>query len=722
MSSNAPDPRPPQPRSLQSMLARLRGMVQALKSPEPTDAPATDLVPTWDEAAARPQEVPPPAIPVAVRVLELGETAPEASLGEVEAPAAPAAPVPEADTDTVGAEPPTSVERTCPHCQAPRPDGQAYCANCGWIFPPEEETAASTTPGSPGRLRGRYELGERLGERGPVIRYRGLDFDGSADGVPVILLKGPAAAPLEATPCDEMAGAEAQPAADAEPAGASPAPVAVETVPVDPSWPGVAWERALLDRLGDPVFPRVVDQFSEGGYEYLVEECPGGQPLWDAWDDPESTAPQRFGWLQQLARTLRRLHEQGALLEALRPDIVVVTSAGQVRLTDISDLLPLPLPPNPPIRATYYTAPELVLSSDKADARADLYSFGALLYALHLGRELTDLDFELHGVPKSLIQRFPDVHPLFARLVAKTFCRDPAARFPTDEAAADDSTGFAELLRTLEQCGRTLDRVRLEVAAWTTTGMVRSGNEDAFAVLWAGESFEDTLRDAALVLLADGMGGYEAGEVAAALAVRTLREHLLRQAPFAGLAGSAGLHEDADVARCKALLAEALREANRQVYAAARDGASRRTMGCTVEVVYTDGRNVVVGHVGDSRSYHLHGGEVVQLTRDQTWVNRMVDLGALSAQEAEAHPRRSELHQAIGGHAEVEPALYHARLAPGDWIVVCSDGLSNHVAAEVLRDMLLSTASAEGAARRLVNYVNLQGATDNATVLVIRAT
>jgi protein phosphatase len=691
------------------MLARLRGMVQALTSPDQAEATEPDLEPTWDESGSAAREEASPAIPVAVRVVEVSDV--------------PAETTPQPEGEAPIASPTSAPERVCSQCQAPAPDGQTYCANCGWIFPEEDSNKQGSVAGAPGRLKGRYELGERIGERGSVVRFRGLDYDGSADGVPVVILQAPAAELIEAVAGDAPEASSAPPAGEELASIEGPPPASVEAVVVEAPWPGLAWERTLLEHIENPALPRVLDQFAEGGSEYLVEELPTGQALWDAWDDPEVSAHDRFGWLRQLAEALERLHECGAMLEALRPEIVVVTPSGRARLTDVSDLLPLPLPPNPPIRATYYTAPELVLSSDRADARADLYSFGAMLYALHLGRELTDLDFELQGVPKSLIERFPTVHPLFARLVGKTFCREPDARFPTEEAAPLDPTGFTELLSVLEQCSRALDQARLEVAAWTTTGMVRTGNEDAFAFLQSAEAYQDELREAVLILLADGMGGYEAGEVAAALAVRTLREYLLRQEPFAALTGTKHDSDaEADVDACKRALEEGLREANRQVYAAAHSGPSRRTMGCTAEAVFADGRNMVVGHVGDSRAYHLHRGELVQLTRDQTWVNRMVDLGTLSAAEAEGHPRRHELHQAIGGHADVEPAVYHARLQPGDWVLVCSDGLSNHVTPEVLREMLLSASSAEGAARRLVNYVNLQGATDNATVVVVRAT
>jgi protein phosphatase len=146
-------------------------------------------------------------------------------------------------------------------------------------------------------------------------------------------------------------------------------------------------------------------------------------------------------------------------------------------------------------------------------------------------------------------------------------------------------------------------------------------------------------------------------------------------------------------------------------------------MGCTAECVYIDSRNVVAGHVGDSRVYHVHRGRLVQLTRDQTLVNRLVELGQLTEAEAEDHPRRNELQQAIGGQPDVVPGTYSAKMNRGDWVLVCSDGLSNHITNKELETMLTREAanSAEDAARRLLNLVNLRGATDNATIVVVRA-
>ncbi|MFQ3594065.1 MAG: hypothetical protein SNJ82_12870, partial [Gemmataceae bacterium] len=98
-------------------------------------------------------------------------------------------------------------------------------------------------------------------------------------------------------------------------------------------------------------------------------------------------------------------------------------------------------------------------------------------------------------------------------------------------------------------------------------------------------------------------------------------------------------------------------------------------------------------------------------------------LGQLTPEEAESHPRRNELQQAIGGQPDVEPGLYHGKLSPGDWVIVCSDGLTNHVKEVDLKQMLQSEAvSAEMAARRLVNLTLIEGASDNVTVVAIHAT
>jgi PPM family protein phosphatase len=656
--------------------------------------------------------------------------------------------------------PPPAVELTCPSCGEKRKKGLIFCDECGFLYPPPGSEPAKPTvaaplaapvapapsmepipmsplpsppPSSSLRIRDRYLLGQLVSDRAGITRYRGLDA-GSEPAVPVVIVRAdPVTETLLVEPPpaivsseDELLEEEFIPTFDTEsPPTQIMDPLPMAQVDVVGDWPRPGWERDLLGRIGHPAFPAVLDSFTDGGYEYLILEDPQGQLLWDAWDDPEADADRRYEWLQQLAAALAALHGAGAMLEAISPELVVIDESNQVRIANLADLLPLPLPATPPLRANLYTPPELVLSPATVTARAVLYSFGAILYSLeYLHHGLEEKDFESPYVPKQITDRFPDVHPLLPRLINKTFIRDVNSRFPSDDGAKTDPTGFTELIEALGICRKAFDRVRLDISAWTTTGMVRSGNEDAMAFLHGVDSREDELNEYALCLLCDGMGGYDAGEVAAALAIAAMRKYLLEQPMFAGLAGREPPKEPLDVEAAKKLFEATLKHANKEVFVASRTpGKGKRGMGCTAEAVYIDHRHIIVGHVGDSRVYHLREGRMVQITRDQTLVNRLVELGQITAEEAEDHPRKNELQQAIGGQPDVSVGIYDAKIKRGDWVLVCSDGLSNHIGAQELEKMLTreTANSAEEAARRLLNLVNLRGATDNATVVIVRA-
>jgi protein phosphatase len=729
---------------------------------KPNDDPSTteEVLPTWDVT-------PPPVTAESADDLPAAEPLPIAPAAETVETETPEEEVPAEEpvekSESIPELPsplqegPTApAPILCPVCASPRKGEELSCDDCGYYFSPADlapRNGASPTEAVPVadipavRLKDRYEVRGPISERFGVTRFRALDHgDGSGGAVPVVIVRQ-AHSVITAPPrVEEAPVAEPLPADDTDeevlPVFDEPIPVSVPTteiLPAQPMWPSLDWEQMLLATLEHPGLPAIVERFTEGDSDYLVEEAPIGRSLWDAWDDPEADSAQRFGYLAKVAELLHRLHQCKAILEGLRPEILVIAPDGQARLTNLGELLPLPLPADLPLRHLPYTAPEVL--EGKADARADLYSFGAMLYALHVGRDLNEVDFDRSGTPKPFIPRFPDIHPAFGRLMTKTFRKEVQGRFPSDEASKEDATGFVELVRTLNTLGRTFDNVRLEIAAWTTTGMVRTGNEDAFALLHACESRQDDLSETALLLLCDGMGGYEAGEVAAAMAIQIMRQSLVQQKPFAPLSGATSFPGDVlstqprpenqghaaepiNIEDMKKMLRTALKEANKQIYTASRaPGSKRRGMGCTAEAVYVDGRNLVVGHVGDSRTYHLHEGRLIQITRDQTLVNRLVELGTLSAEEAETHPRRNELQQAVGGQPDVEPGLYSGVLKAGDWVVVCSDGLTNHVSNADLEQMLRGEGySAETVARRLVNLANLQGATDNATVVVIRAT
>src|SRR5262249_32978670 len=162
------------------------------------------------------------------------------------------------------------------------------------------------------------------------------------------------------------------------------------------------------ENAAGPGVPAGLGQFAQNGFDFLVIEAPTRKMVWDAWGDPDLGYKGKFGVLRQPAEALIKLDEPRAIIRGRRPDNVAVGGDGQVRLRDLCDLLPLPVPADAPIRATLYTAPELIVNAAGADARADLYSFGATIYALFMGRELVEKDFERQGVPKPFIPQFPD--------------------------------------------------------------------------------------------------------------------------------------------------------------------------------------------------------------------------------------------------------------------------------------------------------------------------
>ncbi len=237
------------------------------------------------------------------------------------------------------------------------------------------------------RIKGRYELGELLSDNRGVFRQRGLDH-GSGKPLPVTIVWAPLNGGAQVAP-EEIA----MPVVDEE-----ILPDFDETVPVAEALEedgGIGWEKTVLESARHPAVPAAIEYFQEDDREYLIEEAPQGVSLWDAWDDPDADAAVRYGWLIQIAEGMQSLQMAGALIEGIRPDLVVVTPQGQAMIADLSELLPLPLPSGAPIKATLYTAPEVILTPDQADARAGLYSFGAMIYSLeYLHHPLEEKNFE----------------------------------------------------------------------------------------------------------------------------------------------------------------------------------------------------------------------------------------------------------------------------------------------------------------------------------------
>jgi PPM family protein phosphatase len=229
----------------------------------------------------------------------------------------------------------------------------------------------------------------------------------------------------------------------------------------------------------------------------------------------------------------------------------------------------------------------------------------------------------------------------------------------------------------------------LDSAGRTDPGRRRRRNEDAYVVA------------PPLFAVADGMGGAQAGEVAARLATAAFREY----------------HE-ADELPGEERLAAIIQEANRRIYERARVDTEVSGMGTTVTAALLEAGRIVIGHVGDSRAYRLRSGRLEQLTDDHSLVADLVRGGRISPQEAETHPQRSVITRALGTDPEVDVDSLAVDAESGDVYLICSDGLTTMIGDEEILAILGRAKSLESAGKDLVKAANRRGGEDNVTVVL----
>lgn len=641
------------------------------------------------------------------------EAAPELEDDSIHADFGPR-PLTSADTATTRF-PPILQTRRCPACDAQEPVEADYCGCCGFPVSPEADIFAARRKqdGRPPLLddlphvRQKYQLTGRLETTSDVECYSGIATDSKGQGQAILAFVGPQS---------ESRRAEATPV-DFEETQATTVEISFDPGRLS----ALDLVKSLLLNNSCPHLPKLVDDLEIGAKRMLVTSAAIGMPLLKAWSSAHYSEATKATWLEQLRMALVSLHEHFLLFPSLQPSLVVIDDAGILRIRDLVGVVPLSAARIERARGTLYTAPELYSDVMRADFRADAYSFGAVIGALLLRRELSVHDFDSPGQPASFAQTLPDAMPPLLRLLGKTFVRDPAQRFPTAEGRNIDASGFQEIGEALARCGRALRAVRYDIAGWSSIGIQRSTNEDSFAIDHVRAGLGEFQREVALVCVADGMGGHASGEIASGLAVSTVSKFLARN----GLSANALLrqgkdHPLNDTLKTSDLIKEAIQEANRRVRKAAVADPSRAGMGCTLEVMVLSGSRAIIGHVGDSRVYHRSGHELRQVTSDQTVVNRLVAQGRMTPEEAAIHPRRSELSQAVGAAPNIHPDRLRVALSRGDWLLVCSDGLTAHVHEWEIDQVLEECRTAEPACRRLINIANSRGGSDNCTLVVLR--
>ena len=229
--------------------------------------------------------------------------------------------------------------------------------------------------------------------------------------------------------------------------------------------------------------------------------------------------------------------------------------------------------------------------------------------------------------------------------------------------------------------------------------MVRSGNEDSF--------FAEADARRGVFMVADGIGGHAAGEVASEMAVQIVARALLQL-------------ESVTQADSSNRTAQSLRDANRAIYDRMLAENDKQGMGTTASVLLLSDGHYLIGQIGDSRVYMLRDGALIQITKDHSYVQEQVDAGLLTPEQARYHPYSNVITRCVGASESVEPDLYSGEVKPGDVFLVASDGLTGMVDDRRLQQILLARSGPGRIVDSLIAEANGRGGLDNITAIVVQ--
>lgn len=233
----------------------------------------------------------------------------------------------------------------------------------------------------------------------------------------------------------------------------------------------------------------------------------------------------------------------------------------------------------------------------------------------------------------------------------------------------------------------------------TDKGKIRQVNEDAVAVF-------NQSKDYLLAVVADGMGGHQAGDVASKLTIESLRHYWLEfTGPF-------------DRQHIEKWLLDTIRKVNNIVYEKAKNNEECYGMGTTVVTAFCTKEFIVIAHIGDSRAYFINEGEIKQATQDHSLVAELVRTGQLSEEDALYHPKRNVILKALGTEEDLEPDICYSTWNKVNHILICSDGLTNKISDKKIHEMM-QTFSINDIGPKLIDEANASGGEDNITLAII---
>ncbi len=662
---------------------------------------------------------------------------------------------------------------TCPQCGQTASEDTKFCDRCGQALNALAPPSPTLSPLAAGtEIKGRYTIVELLRQSSGENRYRASrNRDGKTEWFQLREQAGPAAGPAEEIkapaaqpeppPTEDPAGPRATTAelrlpgaaaeasesaqasapevkastdesavmlvapidktaevrtADAEPEGSAAQAVAAEAgVAVAQNGSrdtGAALSEepsgAPCDDLGElfgrvmglsltlkyPAFQCALEGFADKGRVYLVYSDQELTPLSRRPGGIKMREGEALNVAIQLCQAIAFLNKRGLRLNDICPDSLAYDAGGRIKIISLDYVSNDNELQTEPILNDGYTAPE-IYRGKAVDKRADVFSAGALLYACLTGDRIASESWREDAGP---VRFYPPhvISPPLERTLRRALAFQPADRWANADALK------AELLRFNSE-------IKLRSGALTDVGMVRELNEDSLMVLEYARDSQLEPAEHFLYVVSDGMGGAEAGEVASAIAVAAIRDHVEKAL-------------SAEPAKpSPSLLVDAVEEANRQVQEYQVVHPETRGMGATAVGALIIPPEASVAWVGDSRAYLCDGTTMRQLTKDHSLVQRLVEIGQITPEQARHHEHKNVITRSLGarqsGPAGAESLSL--RLKRGDRLLLCSDGLMAHVDDQHIERIMRRYDGPLEAARELVVAANAGGGTDNTTVIVV---
>ncbi len=480
--------------------------------------------------------------------------------------------------------------------------------------------------------------------------------------------------------------------------------------------------KPLLEKIKDSPHPNLVrplDVFLDGKDIFVVFENLDGEDLGNLLNIGGVFPERVLDWAIQACHGLMHLHSLGILHRDIQPSHLFLTEDGTLKITGFSRISSMGEAVFDNSVTDGYSPPEAYgLLGGKIGKRSDIFSLGASLYSLLAGKELSLSREDFFSFPPfSSIGKKVDAE--MERIILKCVRKEPVERYDSVEELMAD-------LKKLKESGfkekESMKFYQLDVYARSDVGMVRRTNQDAYLVTTFNSYEKSTHLEWGLFVVADGMGGEAEGDKASSIAIKVLSHSVLSSfLPDPAMENTRILISEDVKDKLEHVLRKAFADANTSVYEYSRRKASRRGMGCTISACIIVGDNMCIAHAGDTRVYLYNCSDgLTQVTEDHSLVGRLVQLGQLTREEAMNSPQRNAVYRAMGTTKQLEVDIYHKKVKPGDYVIICSDGVWEYFTDKEMVSIIKEKFTPKKIVDHFIQTCLDRGADDNATVIVLK--